>query len=307
MIQESILPESTRSVAVFSDVHGNIRALEAILDDIAAQNVDAIVCNGDMITSSAHSHEVVARIRALGIPSTRGNHERYLYELSHPDHPKWQLDNWAPTKHDYEILGADNRRWLAELPDSLCLCDGDAPLFMSHGLPGNDIARVTAQWLGEQWDELFANYEPGSTLVGSHLHWFYQHHHRGYQFVRTPSAGLPLNGNPRTSYVILRRQQRGWLVERRSLHYDLEGELASFRRSDYYAEGGLIAQLFWHELRTARWWIVPFFAHIRQIAAGKAIQPAAEGYTAAELKQYYASFDRAAFPEYEPDAPGHTR
>ena len=72
-----VLPPGTRSVAVLSDIHGNIRALEAVLDDIAGQDVDAVVCNGDSVTSSAHSVEVVDRIRQLGFPSTRGNHERY--------------------------------------------------------------------------------------------------------------------------------------------------------------------------------------------------------------------------------------
>ena len=102
-----ILPPQTRSVAILSDIHGNIRALEAVLNDLAGQNVDEVVCNGDLITSSAHSKEVVGRIRRLGIPSSRGNHERYLLELEDPQHKKWQQANWAPTHHDYHVLDSE--------------------------------------------------------------------------------------------------------------------------------------------------------------------------------------------------------
>ncbi len=302
-----VLPSETRSVAILADIHGNIRALDAVLDDIAQQDIDAVVCNGDLITSSAHSVEVVQRIRQLGIPCTRGNHERYLQELADPGDEKWNQANWAPTHHDFRVLDTEERRWLIGLPDTLWLCDGEAPLVMAHGAPGDDVARVTAQNGEDDWRVLFADLPDGMTLVGSHLHWYWQRRWRGNLFVRTPSAGLPLDGDQRAGYVILRREERGWSAEQRRVAYDLAGELAAFRLSDYYREGGVVAHLFWEELRTARWWLIPFFSHLRQASAKIALSPGVTGIDAETLQTALRTFDHTQFPDYDPDAPGNHR
>jgi hypothetical protein len=299
-----ILPAKTRSVAVLSDIHGNIRALDAVLADIAEQDINAVVCNGDFVTSSAHSVEVVDRIRQLSFPSTSGNHERYLQELADPANVKWKQANWAPTIHDYQVLSADARQWLTELPDTLLLCDGEAPLVMAHAAPGNDVARVTAQHTDNDWRALFANLPEGSTLIGSHLHWYWQHQWQGYQFVRTPPVGLPLDGDRRAGYLILRRQEKGWSTEQRRVLYDVESELAAFQQSDFYHEGGVIGHLFWEELRTARWRLVPFFSHLRLVSTTTALSPGVNGYDPETLQAALHTFDPTLFPEYHPDALG---
>ena len=69
----SIFSSEIRSIAVLSDIHGNIRALNAVLDDVAERDIDAVVCNGDFVTSSAHSVEVVERIfGSSGFPAHAG-------------------------------------------------------------------------------------------------------------------------------------------------------------------------------------------------------------------------------------------
>ncbi|MCP4166567.1 MAG: metallophosphoesterase [Chloroflexi bacterium] len=291
------------SIAILSDIHGNIRALDAILDDITGQKVDAVACNGDLITSSAHAEAVVKRIRSLGIPTTRGNHERYLVELSDPEHIKWKQDNWAPIQYDYHMLNAGDRQWLCDLPETMWLCNGSSPLVMTHAAPGNDTGRVTAQFSEQDWANIFTDLPHRSTLVGSHLHWFWQHRWQHYHFIRTPSAGLPLDGDTRAGYIILHRTEQGWQAEQRRLSYDLEGELATFRQSDYYHKGGVIAHLFWEELRTARWWIVPFFAHLRRESAFAATMPGyTSGYSHAEMTSALKTFNRTLTPEYHPGA-----
>lgn len=302
-----LFPDHTRSVAIFSDVHGNIRALDAVLDDIAAQDIDAVICNGDLITSSAHAEAVVQRLRASGIPCTRGNHERYLAELADPADPKWRQDNWLPTRHDFHSLSADDRLWLTQLPDTLWLCDGPAPLIMAHAAPGHDTARLSANTTPAEWDAIFSGLPPGSTLIGSHLHMFWLDQTPGRSFVRTPSAGLPLDGDTRAGYIILRRGAEGWQVEHRRVGYNLQAELDNFSASDYYRAGGLIAHLFWEELRSARWWIVPFFAHLRRVTPAAALTPGQTGFDAETLAAAWRTFNRSACSEYNPDAPGYHR
>lgn len=298
----SVFPSTIRSIAVLSDIHGNIRALEAVLDDIAREEVGAVACNGDLVTGSVHTAQVVRRIRSLGIPCTRGNHERYLSELADPDHEKWGQANWAPAHHDYHMLEPDERQWLSTLPQVVWLCDGDAPLLMAHASPSSDVVAITANQSQDAWQGLFRDLPEGTTLVGSHLHWFWQHRWMNYRFIRTPSVGLPLDGDTRAGYVILRRDRDHWRVEQRRLVYDLDGELRAFREHEYYEEGGAIAKLFWEELRTARSWILPFFAHVKEAASADAAP-----ISASEFEQHLVTFDRDTYPEYRPDAPRNPR
>jgi hypothetical protein len=294
------LPAHIARIAVIADIHGNLRALEAVLTDIAGQGVDAVVCNGDFCTGSAHSLAVVQRLRSLGIPCTRGNHERYLEELADPSDPRWRQANWLPTCFEFGHLGADNRAWLSQLPATMWLCDGKAPVLMAHAAPGNDTARLTAHVQEADWAPVFAGLPGRTTLIGSHLHWYWQRRWQGCRFVRTPSVGLPLDGNPRAGYLLLQRRPEGWQAEERRLVYDLEAELDAFRRSEFYHRGGLIAHLFWEELRTARWWIIPFFAHLRRVQIAAAIRPS-EGYDADQLAAAWRTFDRSSSIEYDPD------
>ena len=53
-------------IAIISDIHANMAALEAVLDDLQQQNVEAVYCLGDLVGYAAHPNEVVDRIRRDG-------------------------------------------------------------------------------------------------------------------------------------------------------------------------------------------------------------------------------------------------
>ena len=65
-------------VAIISDVHGNVPALEAVLEDLERRPVDEVIVGGDLVGRGPEGSKVVARIRATGWPNVRGNHEDYL-------------------------------------------------------------------------------------------------------------------------------------------------------------------------------------------------------------------------------------
>lgn len=62
-------------LAIFSDVHGNLPALEAVLSDIQARHVDALYCLGDLVGYAAFPNEVIDRIRREQIPTVLGNYD----------------------------------------------------------------------------------------------------------------------------------------------------------------------------------------------------------------------------------------
>src|SRR5689334_21311525 len=62
-------------IAIFSDIHGNLQALDAVLSDITAQKPDAIYCLGDLVGYGAAPNEVTERIRREGFPTVMGNYD----------------------------------------------------------------------------------------------------------------------------------------------------------------------------------------------------------------------------------------
>jgi len=66
-------------IAIISDIHGNLIALDAVLDDLAAQRVDWGVCLGDAVQGGAQPAEVVVRLRVLGWPIVMGNADAWLF------------------------------------------------------------------------------------------------------------------------------------------------------------------------------------------------------------------------------------
>jgi len=295
---DPIFPESTKRIAVFSDIHGNKQALNAVLNDIAARGIKDVVCNGDLITSSAQSDYVTKQIKTLGIPVSRGNHERYLLELENPNDEKWFLDNWAVTRYEFEHLDAAIKSWLYGLPAMLCLVAGEHPLFMTHGAPGNDRANLTAKLSRADWAQVFKPFPEQTTLIGSHLHRFWRYKETRHQFIRTPSAGLPLDKDTRAGYCIFEHTQSGWTAEECRVSYDIEKELRDFKASEFYKVGGVFSHLLWLELKTAEWWILPFFRHLAKVLPHNEQRL---GFTHDEMNAAWQSFDQAAYSEYSPD------
>ena len=92
-------------VAVISDIHGNLRALEAVLEDIALQGVDLTVNLGDIVAGPLEPRLTLDRVMALDHPTIGGNHERVLFE------PKRDLvDTFA-----VEQLAEPQKAWLKAL------------------------------------------------------------------------------------------------------------------------------------------------------------------------------------------------
>ena len=65
----------TMTIACFSDIHGNLPALNAVLEDMAQRPVDMRYCLGDLVGYAPWPNEVVDRIRELGIPTLAGNYD----------------------------------------------------------------------------------------------------------------------------------------------------------------------------------------------------------------------------------------
>ncbi len=115
--------------AVLSDIHGNLPALEAVLDELRAEGITEVVQLGDALSGPLWPAETAERLRALDWPAIAGNHERQL--LSLPPGRMAASDAYAAAR-----LGDAARAWLRTWPPTRWLADD---VFCCHGTPASDL------------------------------------------------------------------------------------------------------------------------------------------------------------------------
>ncbi|MDJ1016920.1 MAG: metallophosphoesterase family protein [Paracoccaceae bacterium] len=114
-------------IAVISDIHSNIDALDAVLSDIARQDVDQVVNLGDCLSGPFDAAATAGRLMALDMPTVSGNHDRALWDGPKEDMGLWEswvIDDLSPVHLD----------WLKSLPDTLSLGE----VFLCHATPDSD-------------------------------------------------------------------------------------------------------------------------------------------------------------------------
>lgn len=219
-------------IAVISDIHGNVAALEAVLADAATRHVEQIVNLGDICSGGLFPRETADRLMPLKLPTIRGNHER-------------QLSNQAPERmslsdrHAFETLRPEHLAWLAALPTTMRLHED---VLLVHGTPDSDLAyfleTVTDNGLRpatrEEVEQRAGDVEAAVILCGhTHLQRVVTLDDRR-MIVNPGSVGLPAydddrphphlveSGSPHARYAILSKEGDGWAAELLSVEYDWE-------------------------------------------------------------------------------------
>jgi predicted phosphodiesterase len=115
-------------IAALSDIHGNLFALDAVLEDVRRRGVDLTVNLGDLLSGALLPRETAERLRALELPTIRGNHERQALS----DSPALMSES---DRHARATMTESQRAWIAGLPLVLRPAEG---VFMCHATPHND-------------------------------------------------------------------------------------------------------------------------------------------------------------------------
>lgn len=236
-------------IAVLSDIHGNLPALEAVLADIRGRGVDRTVNLGDCVTSPLWPRETWDLLQALALPTVRGNHDRWLTSLPEASHtPSMQFTRTS--------LRAEDLQALAALPGCLRLEDvlavhgtprDDAEYFLEEAVEGR-LALARPEVLAER-----AAGERAALILCGHSH--VQHTAAGpggSLMVNPGSVGCPRYadnadpwvaeaGSPHARYAVVTRRAGRWSVDLIVLEYDW-GPVAERARANGrpdFAEGFL--------------------------------------------------------------------
>jgi putative phosphoesterase len=242
-------------IAIFSDVHGNLPALEAVLTDIATVGVDGRYVLGDLVGYAPWPNEVLERLQAERIPAVMGNYDdgtgfdRDECGCAYTDPTEKALGDrsFAWTKaHTSDA----NKAWLRNLAPEIRFEAGGLRYLLVHGSP-----RRTNEYLYEDKpDSTFARIATGAgadVIVCGHTHRPYEKRVVGTRFINVGSAGKPKDGDPRACWVLIDATTR--LAEIRRVAYDVEAAARAVEASDLPSEFG-------DQLREARGYRVPLRA-----------------------------------------------
>jgi diadenosine tetraphosphatase ApaH/serine/threonine PP2A family protein phosphatase len=200
------------------DVHGNLPALEAVLDDASAAGADRWLLGGDYALFGGWPAETVARLRQLS-PAVwiRGNGERWTADPdAAPDNAVVPGAIAAARSALGEAVIAD----LASLPES-CVLDG---ALACHGSPDSDVRSFLPE-PGDDEEELLEGVDAPRLFFGhTHLPFARVSAVRGIELVNPGSVGMPFDGDPRAAYALLHDDGR---IDHRRVAYD---HLASAER-----------------------------------------------------------------------------
>ncbi len=254
---------STVRVAVIADIHANVPALEAVLEDIDALGVDRVVVNGDVVNRGPANVAAMRLLEERPTGDTLGNHDDLMrmWVERDPDLPGEWFDDpfWASTgwaaRHlqDAGLIEA-----IRHLPMTLRISTAGAPsLLISHGSPRH-YREGYGKYLTDEAISEITQMHPADVLVGSHTHRPLQRRWGHYLVLNSGAVGSPFNGDPRAQYLVLTLEGGAWTPQFRRVPYDREAALHAFAASGYLEEGGLSARIFLEELRNARSYLVPF-------------------------------------------------
>ncbi len=257
------LEPAPRSVAIVSDVHANLPALEAVARDLAHDPPERVIVNGDMVNRGPSGLQVLEAIEANGWTMTLGNHDDLLrlWTIRDPSIPRAWFDDpfWRSTA--WCAVQLEGTGWLerfARLPLTLAIEPADgASVLVSHGSPRHYREGYGRHLPDEAISEI-VEMHPYALLVGSHTHQPMERRWGRHLVLNSGAVGTPFNGDPRAQYLRLARDGAGWRHAFRQVAYDREAALEAFAASGFVEAAGLSARIYWLEAATARSWLVPF-------------------------------------------------
>jgi len=204
-------------VAAVYDVHGNLPALEAVLDDVRREDVDAIVIGGDAVAGPFPAETFDVLVSLADALFVRGNADRLVVERDEGFGSAWCADQ----------LGAERLAAVEAWPFSRRLeIDGLGEVVFCHATLRTDeeiVTRITPE------DEVMAAFPGGGTVVVGHVHVQFDRRYDGLRVVNAGSVGMPYEGRRGAFWALLGAGQ----VELRRTEYDVDAAVAAIRGSGW--------------------------------------------------------------------------
>lgn len=219
-------------IAALYDIHGNLPALEAVLDELAGVQPDVIVAGGDIVSGPMPA-QTLARLRKAGarVLAIRGNADREVVTaFDHlPLAHQLPAEVHEATRWTAHQLSREQRDFLAGLPENLTLAvEGLGNVLFCHATPGSDEEIFTPRTPQERLRTLFQELEQEVVVCG-HTHMQFELQVGSVRVLNAGSVGMPYADRPGAYWLLLEpgRSEFRWTA------YDLEAAAQAVRTSGY--------------------------------------------------------------------------
>jgi predicted phosphodiesterase len=221
-------------IAVVSDIHGNLPALEAVLNDLRVVAPDEVWCGGDVAWGAPWGSECIAHVRQQGWTTVKGNTDVWI--TGDPQTVESADDRTMLTElaqaHD---ISADDERWLLNLPPGH---SGSGSILLVHASPGSPFSAPQPDDPSSE----FEVYEGRAALiVYGHIHRaFTRRLKEGTLVCNTGSVGLPKDGDT-ACYLVIDQKGPELILRHRRVEFDRKAAIEEAERlggpvADYFIE-----------------------------------------------------------------------
>lgn len=226
-----------RHIAFFSDIHGNLTALEAVLADIRKRGITESYFLGDILGRGPAVHELIALVRENCRNAVYGNWDTGILNTSTPDDPVYRFSRSHMSQEEHD--------WLLSLPETIEMDIDGLSVIAYHGR--NSVRRIYLPAFASDTADLNAALDcfgPHDITIVGDAHHSYSVMARGRWLLNTGAVGTPTDGLPRASYLILHLEDSGdFSAEHVRVRYNITQEVSRALRtpdlpflSDYITE-----------------------------------------------------------------------
>jgi hypothetical protein len=240
-------------IAVFSDLHGNPYACQAVLQALQREGPDALVAAGDLCLGGSDPSSCVELLRLSGASAVYGNTERYLLNPDREPADEQHLRKWPPIQAaafwTLARLSRAQRTWLSALPFELRFSPTSRPeddLLVVHANP-REVETVICPPPPEQvklWEAIrqpdddpelvsLLNGINASVIAFGHFHYVFTRTWRSLQLACVAGCSLPgIDHDWRARFTLFTWSGQEWRIENRWVEYDASQEIDALRASD---------------------------------------------------------------------------
>jgi putative phosphoesterase len=229
-------------IAIISDIHGNMTAVESVLPEI--KDVDRIICLGDVAAVGPQPKETIAFLKRMKWPCVLGNADETLANSTQEDYSHLEtspetrrkmmtLDEWTAAQ-----LDPSDKRFLAGFKHVVEARALNASFLCYHGSPQSNTEGILATTLDDEMAEIFAG-RLATVYAGGHTHTQMIRKFGTSMVINPGSVGLPFytdeagrSKNPAwAEYAMITISSSGLRVELRRKRYNLRSLEKAVRRS----------------------------------------------------------------------------